>query len=131
MIALDVFSQRIWRRAIREDRACDEQRSDQSERFHGKPEKSPNSRQGSTGCDGNQVAGDVRHTVILPAGCGTVNPSRRPGLGDSIFPSPLHRGYNPGMRRPLLGLPVFETVFAVILALIVLFPLAAWIKSLF
>jgi hypothetical protein len=34
------------------------------------------------------------------------------------------------MRR-ILGLPIFEVVFADILALIVLFPLAAWIRSLF
>jgi hypothetical protein len=35
------------------------------------------------------------------------------------------------MRRRLLGLPVFETLFAIILALIVSLPLVAWIRSLF
>ena len=35
------------------------------------------------------------------------------------------------MRRPLLGLPVFETIIAIVALLIVLLPLIAWFRGLF
>jgi hypothetical protein len=35
------------------------------------------------------------------------------------------------MRRPLLGLPVFETIAVLVLASIAMLPAIAWIRSLF